>query len=164
MMTLSSFTPDGKFLMTLENSGILHIEELASGTELLQQKFPRDNGAALAMSPDGKTLVVWSGANTRKLFFWELAERRRTTRSRGAAIMAFVAWCFQPTASPWPPAASSEPLIYLWDVTTRRMRSRLELRRRLLPQRSGLRPRRQDDRDRRFGPIGGKSSGAAASC
>ena len=38
-------TPDGKYLLSLGNLGVLRIEEMATGTEVLEQKFPRDNSA-----------------------------------------------------------------------------------------------------------------------
>jgi hypothetical protein len=61
-------TPDFKYLLSLGYLGTLRIEEMATGTEVLEQKFPRDNSAVLAVSPDGKTAAVWTGPNTRKLY------------------------------------------------------------------------------------------------
>ena len=36
-----AITPDGKYLLSLGNLGVLRIEEIATGTEFLEQKFPR---------------------------------------------------------------------------------------------------------------------------
>jgi WD40 repeat protein len=65
-----AFTPDGKLLASLGEAGILRIEEVESGLELLTQSFPRDNSASLAISPHGKQIVVQTGPNTRKNFLW----------------------------------------------------------------------------------------------
>jgi WD40 repeat protein len=48
-----AFTPDGKMLVSLGTSGDARIEELASGVEILQYRFPRDNSPSLALSPLG---------------------------------------------------------------------------------------------------------------
>ncbi len=65
-----AFTPDNKFLMSYGGrSGVLRIEDIASGTEVLQRKFPQDYGQ-MALSPDGSTVAVGSGPNTQKLFVW----------------------------------------------------------------------------------------------
>jgi WD40 repeat protein len=121
-----AFAPDGKFLMSLGSSGILRIEEIASGTELLQQKFPRDVIASLAVSPDGKTLAVWSGPNTRKLYLWDWQggdePREVKVPRRGVRELAFsvdgkvLAAC-----------GDFEPFVYEWDVATGRLRNHLEL-------------------------------------
>jgi WD40 repeat protein len=66
-----AFTPDGKLLVSLGTSGLLRIDELASGVEILQEKFARDNSPALALSPDGATIAVSTGANTGKFYLWK---------------------------------------------------------------------------------------------
>ena len=66
-----AFSPDGKLLFSIGNNGILRIEDIVSGKELLQKKFPRDNSAHLAVSADGKFLAITTGVNTHKLFLWE---------------------------------------------------------------------------------------------
>jgi len=66
-----AFMPDSKLLVSLGMGGLLRIEEVSSGTELLSQSFPRDNGATLAISPDGKRIAVQTGANTEKFFIWD---------------------------------------------------------------------------------------------
>src|SRR5262245_45812415 len=65
-----AFTPDGKLLISLGTAGILRVEEPASGLEILQEKFPRDVNPYFALSPDGSTIAVATGANTRKFFLW----------------------------------------------------------------------------------------------
>jgi len=66
-----AFSPDNKLLVSLGTAGILRIEELATGVEILQEKFARDNSPALALSPDGATIAVSTGANTGKFFLWK---------------------------------------------------------------------------------------------
>lgn len=65
-----AFSPDGKHLFSLGDSGTLRVEEIASGKELLHKVFPRDGGK-LALSADGEHLAVASGVNTNKLFLWK---------------------------------------------------------------------------------------------
>ncbi|MGI8981283.1 MAG: WD40 repeat domain-containing protein [Pirellulaceae bacterium] len=66
-----TFSKDGRLLFSLGYQGILRVEEIASGAEILQNKFPADNGPALALSPDGKTLGIVCGPNARKFFLWD---------------------------------------------------------------------------------------------
>ena len=121
-----AFAPDGKFLMSLGSSGILRIEEIASGTELLQQKFPRDVIASLAVSPDGKTLAVWSGPNTRKLYLWDWQggdePREVKVPRRGVRELAFSV-----DGKALAACGDFEPFVYEWDVATGRLRNHLEL-------------------------------------
>jgi RNA polymerase sigma factor (sigma-70 family) len=65
-----ALSPDGKLLFSFDAKGVLRIEEIASGTELFQHKFPRDILPDFALSPDGKWLALASGPNTHKLFLW----------------------------------------------------------------------------------------------
>ena len=66
-----AFTPDNKLLMSLAKSGMLRIEEIASGTEILNHAFPRDVENAFTLSPDGSLIALASGPNTRKVFLWK---------------------------------------------------------------------------------------------
>jgi WD40 repeat protein len=122
-----AFTPDGKLLASFSGStGILRIDEVTTGVELLRQQFPRDNGPSLAISPDGSTLAVATGPNTRKLYVWkwqageeprELKFRRSDCRS-----LAFspdgqrLAECEQ----------STEPAVRVWDVASGRLLQELK--------------------------------------
>ena len=120
------FTPDGKFLISLGSSGILRIEEIASGTELLQQKFPRDNLAALAVSPDGKTLAVWSGPNTRKLYLWnwQSGDEPREVKLPRQRIRTVTFSCDGKTLAA---CGDFEPFVDEWVVATGRLRNHIEL-------------------------------------
>jgi len=66
-----ALSPDGKRVFSLGGNGTLRIEDIASGKEVLQKQFPRDNSAQLALSPDGRHLAVSTGVNTHKFFLWE---------------------------------------------------------------------------------------------
>ena len=89
------------------NHGILRVEEIASGTEILQQKFQGDNSAALDLSPDGKTLAIVSGPNVRKFFLWdwqagaEPREIKTFSGQDGGGILVF-----SPTVAMWPGATA----------------------------------------------------------
>src|SRR5262249_42788875 len=65
-----AFTPDGKLLASFCPDGFARIEEVATGTEFLRHRFDRDIIGALAFSPDGTTLAVATGPNSRKVFVW----------------------------------------------------------------------------------------------
>jgi hypothetical protein len=53
------------------HSGVFRIEEITSGVELLHREFPRDGTGSLVLSPDGKLVAIWTGANARKLYLWD---------------------------------------------------------------------------------------------
>jgi len=63
-----AFTPDGKLLLSYAADGILRVEEISSGAEILQHRFAADNGPFMAMSSDGERVAVITGPNTRKLY------------------------------------------------------------------------------------------------
>jgi RNA polymerase sigma factor (sigma-70 family) len=65
------FTPDNKNLISLDLNGMLRIEELETGTEILNHAFPRDVANSLALSPDGSLIAMASGPNSRKVFLWK---------------------------------------------------------------------------------------------
>src|SRR5262249_19550004 len=65
-----AFTSDGKLLASVGDSGVLRIEEVATGEDLLRHQFPRDY-ATLGLSADGTTLAVCTGPNSRKLYLWK---------------------------------------------------------------------------------------------
>jgi WD40 repeat protein len=67
-----AFSPDSKLLFSSSSrEGFLRIEEISSGKELSQRKFPSDVLSGMALSNDGSYLALSSGPNTRKLFLWK---------------------------------------------------------------------------------------------
>jgi WD40 repeat protein len=121
------FTPDGKFLMSLGGSGAVRIEEIASGTELLQQKIPGDVISEMALAPDGNTLALWSGPNTHHLYLWDWqggeAPRELNVPRYGANRL-----CFSPDSKLLAASADHEPIIRLWDTASGKLHKRLDLR------------------------------------
>jgi RNA polymerase sigma factor (sigma-70 family) len=65
------FTPDSELLLSLGDSRVLRVEEVATGLEILRHPFPRDTRGNLTLSPDGSTLAISSGPNTQKLYVWK---------------------------------------------------------------------------------------------
>src|SRR5262249_18989980 len=65
-----AFSPDGKLLFSLGGNGVLRVEDIVSGKEVLQRKLPIDY-ANLAVSADGKFLAISSAVYTSKLFLWQ---------------------------------------------------------------------------------------------
>ncbi len=61
-----TLTPDGK-LLSLSHSGILRLEEVATGIELLRESFALARPAGLTLSADGKVVAVYG----RKVHVWE---------------------------------------------------------------------------------------------
>ncbi|HEV3238205.1 MAG TPA: WD40 repeat domain-containing protein, partial [Gemmataceae bacterium] len=87
------FSPDNKLLMSIGRQGLLRIEEISSGVELLSHQFPQDAGHGIVLSPDGATLAVSTGANTGKLFVWKWKDgeepREIKVRNRRGLSLAF---------------------------------------------------------------------------
>jgi RNA polymerase sigma factor (sigma-70 family) len=121
-----AFTPDGKLLLSLGDSGILRVEEVATGAELLRQQFPRDILAEIAVSSDGSTLAVASGPNTRRLYLWRWQEAEEP---RQLPVGEFVArWvAFSPDGKLLAATSDREGTLRLWDVASGQPRHRLQL-------------------------------------
>lgn len=81
-----AFTPDGKLLISLGTAGILRVEEVDTGTEVLQREFTADNSPEIALSPDGSLLAICCGLNARKFYLWrwQAGEEPREIRTYGA--------------------------------------------------------------------------------
>jgi RNA polymerase sigma factor (sigma-70 family) len=88
-------SPDGKELMALENFGTAYVWDLVTGRELHSLKG--SSGFGLALSPDGKTLVVGRGGDTaqRQLTLWDLAAGK-PVRELGAATRPTAALALSP--------------------------------------------------------------------
>jgi len=123
-----AFTPDGKLLVSLGNEGVLRIEEIGTGTEILQQTFPRDS-PFLTISPDGKVIAVATGPNTEKLFVWhwQSGQEPQALKTVGAQE-ADGALAFSPDSRyvAWAGRMFSDDRIHVWEANTARLLCRLE--------------------------------------
>ncbi|HZN33207.1 MAG TPA: WD40 repeat domain-containing protein, partial [Pirellulaceae bacterium] len=124
-----AFTPDGKLLLSLGTAGIFRVEEPASGIEILQEKFPRDVNPYFALSPDGSTIAVATGANTRKFYLWkwQSGEQPREIAITGSD-RSYDQLAFSPDGTLL--AASldfGDHAIHLWDVAGGKIVRRLAL-------------------------------------
>jgi WD40 repeat protein len=119
-----AFTPDGKLIASMGGNGILRIEEVASGVEILQQQFPRDIAANLSMSPDGSILAVASGPNTHKLYLWKWQSGEEPSELEvpryGASLLRF-----SPDGKTLAACGDHEGTIRMWDVASKQLRRTL---------------------------------------
>ena len=60
-----AFMPDGRRLVSLGSNGILRIEQIDSGPEILKHEIPNDKIESFALSPNGSTLILTTQANQR---------------------------------------------------------------------------------------------------
>jgi WD40 repeat protein len=121
-----AFTSDGKFLMSMgSRTGLLRIEEVASGVEILNHQFPRDVMGSLAISPDGSTVAVGSGPNTHKLFVWkwQTAEEPRTLKAPRYAGRSLA---FSPDNKRLAECGDTDEEVRVWDVASGRLLHKLE--------------------------------------
>jgi RNA polymerase sigma factor (sigma-70 family) len=122
-----ALSPGGDLLFSLSYTGKLRVEEVATGVELLRQKFPGDvAGTSLAISPDGSTLAVATGANTHKLFLWnwQAAEEPRALK---APRYTGNSLAFSPDGKLLAECGHFEPTVRLWEVPSGRLLRKLEL-------------------------------------
>jgi RNA polymerase sigma factor (sigma-70 family) len=64
-----AYSPDGKILAVPDDAKVIHLVDVASGTELRQLKGHPEKIASLAFSPDGKTLAA--GGDSRTILLWK---------------------------------------------------------------------------------------------
>lgn len=124
-----AFTPDGKLLISLGTGGILRVEELASGLEILQEKFARDNSPSLALSPDGSTIAVATGANTGEFYLWkwQSGEQPRKLKVSGTD-RAYGELAFSPDGQQLAASLShADHPIQIWEVASGKLLHRLAL-------------------------------------
>jgi WD40 repeat protein len=121
-----ALSPDGDLLFSLGHEGKLRVQEVATGVELLRQKFPGDIGSSLAVSPDGSTLAVATGPNTHKLFLWkwQAAEEPRALKApryNGNALT------FSPDGKLLAECGQHDQTVRVWEVPGGRLLHKLEL-------------------------------------
>jgi RNA polymerase sigma factor (sigma-70 family) len=121
-----ALSPDGELLFSLGREGKLRVQEVATGVELLRQKFPGDIASSLAVSPDGSTLAVSSGPNTHKLYLWKWqgAEEPRQVKVpwyRGRAL------AFSPDGRLLADCSDIDPSLRVWEAASGRLLHKLEL-------------------------------------
>src|SRR5439155_12765509 len=97
--------------------GILRGQEVASGKEVLQKKLPRDYGAGLAVSVDGKHVAVASGPNSQKLFLWKWDEEE----PRQLAAARFTGLTFSPDGNLLAAISELPYRVHVWEVGSRRL-------------------------------------------
>jgi WD40 repeat protein len=119
-----AFSPDGKLLFSVDNrEGILRVEEIDSGKELIQKKFPADNGGALELSRDGVYVALTSGPNTQKLFLWKWRDEEPRQLILPAQRIGRVA--FSPDGKQLA-AVEDYGNLFVWDVAGSRLLYRQE--------------------------------------
>ena len=121
-----AFTPDGKSLISLGYSGVFRIEEIRSDVELLHRAFPRDGTGSFVLSPDGKLVAIWTGANTRKLYLWgwQGADEPREVNVPRQRVGRLV---FSPDGKALLACGDFEPFVCEWDVATGDLKHQIEL-------------------------------------
>jgi RNA polymerase sigma factor (sigma-70 family) len=120
-----AFTPDGKLLVSLAGNGVLRVEEVATGTEILRHQFPPDGaGGTVALSPNGSMMAVASGLNTHKLYLWKwraAEEPRELEAPRGNGHRMG----FSPDGKTLAEAGQHD-VIRVWDVASGRLLQKLQ--------------------------------------
>src|SRR5262249_51794058 len=122
-----AFAPDGQSLISLVHSGIFRVQDIGSGKELLRREFPRDGTGSLVISPGGKLVAIWTGANTKKLYLWDWQgdEEPRGLKVPREGIDCLV---FSADGKALVAGARLEPYVYEWDVATGDLKGEIALR------------------------------------
>jgi RNA polymerase sigma factor (sigma-70 family) len=121
------FTPDGKFVISLDLSGLVRVEEVATGKELLQQKFAREMNPCLALSPDGLTVALATGPNIHpsSLYLWEW-QAGNEPRKIKAPPYAGRAMAFSPDGKLLAERGDLGTTIRVWNLATRKIVQHLD--------------------------------------
>lgn len=122
-----AFSADSKLLFSMGGfDGIVRIEDVDSGDELLTQTIPADNGGSLAISPNGKQIAIQTGANSQKVLLWdwqtgqEPRELSVVGRPHGGGEIAF-----SPRGDVIVWASYNEQPVYVWDAKTGELKKQL---------------------------------------
>lgn len=76
-----AFSPDGRFLATAGDDGIIHIWEITTGEELMMLKGHKGAIQTVTFSPDGKLLA--SGGSDCTIRIWDVASRNLRMNLKG---------------------------------------------------------------------------------
>src|SRR5207245_108472 len=115
-----TFSPDGKLLFSLAYSGILRVEEISTGKELMQKKFTSDYPGGLVTSPDGKYLAIASGPNSRKLYLWKWRDEE-PRQLRGLEEYGVRGICFSPDGKLLAWTGDHGGSLHLWEIPRGRL-------------------------------------------
>src|SRR5262249_51226562 len=105
------------------NNAILRIEDVASGTELLQHKFPGPFNDSLAVSSDGSTVLV---SISEKFFVWRWKSGEQPLEfkaRRGGSYRR----CLSPDGKRVADFGNVKRMIRVWDVADAKALHELEL-------------------------------------
>jgi WD40 repeat protein len=117
--------PDGEILLTLNRDGILRVQEVTTGAELLQHTFPGDVMAHLALSVDGSMLALASGPNTHKILVWKWQTPEEPREFKSGDRCSRVT--FSPDGKLLAACDDADPTVRVWKVPSGRLLHKLEL-------------------------------------
>ncbi len=83
-----AFTPDGKLLASLDENGVLRIEEVETGVEILRNQFTAGYRSNLFMSADGSTLIVAAESGSVVLWKWQAGDEPRDVKVKAGDLRA----------------------------------------------------------------------------
>jgi RNA polymerase sigma factor (sigma-70 family) len=120
-----AFTPDGKLLVTT-GAGTLRFEEIATGKEVRRRVFGVDTNPAFALSPDGATVAIAPGANTRKFYLWDWKtdQEPRAIMVKGRPPSALR---FSPDSSLLASCDDTGSVLELWEARTGKVACTIDL-------------------------------------
>jgi hypothetical protein len=112
LLLSAALSPDGRLVAAGDQHGVLLLWRSATGREVFRLPAHRGPVAALAFSPDGRTLAS-GGAHDRSLRLWEVATSKERHRLEvSATVMAPVAFSSEGVVL----AAAGPESVRLWDV------------------------------------------------
>jgi RNA polymerase sigma factor (sigma-70 family) len=150
-----AFTSDCKSLISLGYDGGIRIEDIKLGVELVHRDFPRDGTGSLALSPDGKVLAIWTGANTRKLYLWDW-QRAVEPREAKTPRHRIDGMAFTSDGKALLACDDLEPFVYEWDVAMGDLKNEIALGDDVSPDGVAVTPDGQTIAVTDYGNHGGK--------